>query len=77
MSDYKDDSVKCVADLAKTYLQEILAKQEKDIVDYMNEYMTHEEIQRHGDNIWNMIAKTSSSLAFFKLKLMTTGINFK
>lgn len=66
-----------VFDLITTHFTEVLDKQEKDITDYMNEYMTQEERNQHGDNIWNMLVRAKPSLAFFELKLMANQINYK
>jgi hypothetical protein len=70
------NSTHLIVELAQSHFKEILDKQEKDITDYMNEYMTQEELNRHGDNIWYMLAKSQSSLAFFQLKLMANKIPF-
>jgi hypothetical protein len=38
----------------------MLEKQEQDIVNYMNTYMTQGERDRHGDNIWFYLLKPQS-----------------
>ena len=66
-----------IFDLVTTHFTEVLDKQEKDVIDYMNNCMTQEERNRHGDNIWNMLVRAKPSLAFFELKLMANQINYK
>ena len=62
---YKSES-----DLIKDHFRQELEKQQEAIIFYINECMTQEERQRHGDNLWNSIVHTESSFAFLKLKLM-------
>ena len=66
-----------IFNLVSTHFTEALDKQEKDVTDYMNKYMTQEERNQHGDNIWNMLVRAKSSLAFLELKLMANQINYK
>lgn len=71
------DPVQQVVDLVKAHFSEVLTKQETNVANYMNNYMTQEERNQHGDNIMYMLEKANSSLAFFELKLMANQINYK
>lgn len=58
------------SDLIKDHFRQELEKQQEDIIFYINECMSQEERQRHGDNLWNLIVRAAPSFAFLELKLM-------
>ena len=58
------------SDLIKDHFRQELEKQQEAIIFYINEYMSHEERQHHGDNLWNLIVRVAPSFAFLELKLM-------
>jgi hypothetical protein len=59
----------------KELIEQILKKQESNVVFYMNTYMTQEERDRHGSNIWNLLAKPEPTIAWLELNEMANGIN--
>lgn len=59
------------SDLIKDHFRQELEKQQEDIIFYINECMSQEERQRHGDNLWNLIVRVAPSFAFLELKLIT------
>lgn len=62
---YKSES-----DLIKDHFRQELEKQQEDIIFYINECMTQEERQRHGDNLWNLIVRAEPSFALLEMKLI-------
>jgi len=57
----------------KEEILKLLDKQEQDIVNYMNTYMTQAERDRHGDNIWFFLLKSQSVKARLDLIEMVNG----
>lgn len=53
-------------------LKNIITSKTKRTQEYMDEYMTHEELQRHGDNIFNCLVN-EGDIALIRLKLMANG----
>ena len=51
-------------------IREILIKQETEINKYIEKYMTVDEVNRHADNIYNLIARAEPTIAFLKMKLL-------
>lgn len=64
-----------VSDLIRDHFLQQLEKQQKDIIFYINECMTQEERNKHGDNLWNLIIRPEPSLALLELKLMAYSTN--
>ena len=60
------------SDFILDILKDIIKSKTKKTVDYMDEYMTHEELQRHGDNIFNCLVN-EGDIAHIRLKLMAVG----
>ena len=60
------------SDFILDILKDIIKSKTKKTVDYMDEYMTHEELQRHGDNIFNCLVN-EGDIAYIRLKLMAVG----
>ena len=60
------------SDFILDILKDIIKSKTKKTVDYMDEYMTHEELQRHGDNIFNCLLN-EGDIAYIRLKLMAVG----
>lgn len=58
-------------DLLFDEIEKKLNEQEESIVNYMNEYMTQEERDRHGDNIWGYLKKGKGVVAELNLFLMS------
>ncbi len=54
-------------------IEKHLDDQEESIVRYMNEFMTQEERDRHGDNIWGYLKKGKGIVAEVNLYLMSKG----
>ena len=54
-------------------LENLLNKQEENIVNYMNKFMTQEERNRHGDNICNYLLSSMGTLAEIRLRMMADG----
>jgi len=63
------------SDLIRDHFLQQLEKQQQDIIFYINECMTQEERNNHGDNLWNLIIRPEPSLALLELKLMTYSTN--
>ena len=57
----------------KEQILKLLEKQEQDIVNYLNTYMTQEERDRHGENIMWFILKPQSVAAQLDLIEMANG----
>ena len=62
------------SDLIISIVKSELDKQYKDIINYMNEFMTQEERNLHGDNIASYLIQSPSLLARIKLELMAKGL---
>lgn len=62
------------SDLIQDHFLQELEKQQKDIIFYINECMTQEERNLHGDNLWNLIIRPEPSFALLELKLMAYGV---
>jgi hypothetical protein len=60
------------SDFILDIIKDIIKSKTKKTVDYMDEYMTHEELQRHGDNIFNCLVN-EGDIAYIRLKLMAVG----
>ena len=57
----------------KEQILKLLEKQEQDIINYMNTYMTQEERDKHGENIMWFILKPQSVAAWLDLVEMADG----
>lgn len=60
-------------DFILTEVKKMLDKQENDVVEYMNKYMTQDERNRHGDNIWGFLVKSDALISIIELKMMAKG----
>ena len=58
-------------------IEEMLNKQEEDIINYMNTVMTQTERNRHGDNIWGYLLRAQGTLAEIRLEMMADGREIK
>ena len=56
-------------------VEEQLNKQNQELVDYMNKYMTQEERNKHGDNISSFLQKPDALKSWISLKMMADGRN--
>ena len=65
------------SDFIFSLLERMLNKQEEDIIDYMNESMTQDERNRHGDNIWNYLLRVQGTLAKIRLEMIADGRKIK
>ena len=65
------------SDFIFSLLEMMLNKQEEDIIDYMNESMTQDERNRHGDNIWNYLLRVQGTLAKIRLEMIADGRKIK
>lgn len=54
-------------------IDDVLSKQESDIISYMNEYMTDVERNRHGDNIIGYLSKNYGMISSLNMILMSRG----
>lgn len=52
----------------------LIDKQEEDVTNYINEYMTQEERDRHGSNICSFLLKSQSVEALVGLMQMADGL---
>ncbi len=57
----------------KEHIVKLLEKQEQDIINYMNTYMTQEERDRHSENIMWFVLKPQSVAAQLDLIGMANG----
>lgn len=57
----------------KEQILKLLEKQEQDIINYMNTYMTQEERDKHGENIMWFVLKPQSVAARLDLIEMANG----
>ena len=57
--------------------KKLLIEQENNIVEYMNKYMTQEERNKHGDNIWGFLARADGALAKIRMEMMADGRQVK
>lgn len=71
----KLDKIDNESDLIKEHFRQEIDKQKDNIIFYINECMTQEERNKHGDNLWNMIIHADSSFALLELKLMSLSFN--
>lgn len=56
-------------------LENMLNKQEEHVLNYMNESMTQDERNRHGDNIWGYLIRAKGVIAEIKMNLLVDNIN--
>lgn len=61
------------SDFILTLLEKMLNKQEEDVVNYMNDFMTQPERNRHGDHIWGFLLRSQATLAKIRLEMMADG----
>ena len=54
-------------------LRKKLDEQEDRVVEYMNKYMTQEERNRHGDNIWGFLVRSQGLISQISLEMMADG----
>ncbi len=54
-------------------IQDKLDEQEDKVVEYMNNYMTQEERNRHGDNIWGLLVRSQGLISQIRLEMMADG----
>jgi hypothetical protein len=58
-------------------LRKKLDEQEDKVVEYMNKYMTQEERNRHGDNIWGFLVRSQGVISEISLEMMADGRKIK
>jgi len=58
-------------------LRNKLDEQEDNVVEYMNKYMTQEERDRHGDNIWGLLVRSQGLISQISLEMMADGRKIK
>ena len=58
-------------------LRKKLDEQEDKVVEYMNKYMTQEERNRHGDNIWGILVRSQGVISEISLEMMADGRKIK
>jgi len=58
-------------------LRNKLDEQEDKVVEYMNKYMTQEERNRHGDNIWGLLVRSPGLISQISLEMMADGRKIK
>jgi hypothetical protein len=58
-------------------LRNKLDEQENKVVEYMNKYMTQEERNRHGDNIWGLLVRSQGLISQISLEMMADGRKIK
>ena len=65
------------SDFILSLVEEMLNKQEEDIIKYMNDVMSQEERDKHGDNIYNIILNSGKALSKIKIKMLSDGREIK
>jgi len=58
-------------------LRNKLDEQEDKVVEYMNKYMTQEERDKHGDNIWGLLVRSQGLISQISLEMMSDGRKIK
>jgi hypothetical protein len=58
-------------------LRNKLDEQEDKVVEYMNKYMTQEERNRHGDNIWGLLVRSQGLISQISLEMIADGRKIK
>lgn len=79
MKNEKECAIHDVSDISFIFKQikEIIDKQERDIIDYINEYMSEKERNLHGDNIWSSLLHSDALIAMIKMEMLANGRNIK
>jgi hypothetical protein len=77
-----DNSVLNISDVSDNYfifnsLRNKLDEQEDKVVEYMNKYMTQEERNRHGDNIWGLLVRSQGLISQISLEMIADGRKIK
>lgn len=65
------------SDFIFNLLRKMLEEQEDKVVGYMNMYMTQEERNRHGDNIWGFLVRSQGVISEISLEMMADGRKIK
>jgi hypothetical protein len=65
------------SDFIFNLLRKKLDEQEDKVVEYMNKYMTQEERNRHGDNIWGFLVRSQGVISEISLEMMADGRKIK
>jgi hypothetical protein len=79
MNPYEKVNISDVSDIDFIFnsLRKKLDEHENKIVEYMNTYMTQKERNRHGDNIWGLIAQSHSLISQISLEMLGDGRKIK
>jgi hypothetical protein len=56
-------------------IKEELEAQEHRIISYVNKYMTQEERDKHGNNIWSYLVRPESIESLIRLRIIADGRN--
>ena len=51
-------------------IKELIDKQESNVIEYMNDYMSQDERTNHGENIWRFLENADALIARIKIDML-------